>query len=80
MTSISIEALKGKTIKEIRELIRQAESLPENQSPPLSNKLGVEGKDFLIDEELDVLSSFIPMGDAKPQTAQELLEEIENEK
>lgn len=68
MTSIPIEALKGKTIKEIRELIRQAESLPENHIPSDA------GDNAPISSVREDTSE-----GAKPKTAQELLEEIENE-
>ena len=65
MTSISIEALKGKTIKQIRELIRQAESLPENQSPS-AKKRHPKGEDT-------------PEG-TKPQSVQDIIDELKEEK
>ena len=67
MTQISIEALKEKTIGEILDLIKQSESLPENNQSPM----GRERKDKPIMSSSPV--------DAKTQTAQELLEEIEDE-
>ncbi len=80
MTSISIEALKGKTIKQIRELIKQAESLPDNNSPQTKSSVQQEGGDSshhnpIIADEF----SEVKTGDTKTQTAQEILDEIENE-
>ena len=70
MTQISIEALKEKTIGEICELVKQAERLPDNQSPFNLSK---------EDLELEILGKAVVKQAKelnKTQTAQELLDEL----
>ena len=85
MTNISIESLKEKTIGEICELVKQAESLPENNSPQtkpqkkLSDK-NLEGLSSVVHEPYVDFGMGDKTGGTKTQTAQELLEEIKEMK